>query len=218
MVQWNSNEVVPVDRFGRATLLSSGARRLVAGSRNSPLITDLRSVRNDAESVPSPVLIGGDVLLVEPVPEAMQVSGGLSLGEIESFLENVTIPARIACRRPDERLWMLSLWFRFQDGSLHCATSKQADVVEYLEHDSHVAFEVSTNDPPYRGVRGNGTASVADDPEKQLLRELLERYLGSTDGPLARKLLSGKRTEVTIAIDPSRVYGWDFSDRMQAND
>lgn len=43
---------------------------------------------------------------------------------------------------------MLSLWFKYRDGNLHCATSKGADVVWYLDHDEHVAFEVSTDAPP----------------------------------------------------------------------
>ena len=145
----------------------------------------------------------------------MQIRGNLDRAEIEQFLREVTIPVRIACHTPGDRLWMLSLWFRYADGCLHCATSKQAAVVGYLEHDDQVAFEVSTNHPPYRGVRGGGVASVRDDPEKALLRELLERYLGDTETPLGRRLLSEKREEVTISIDPSVVFGWDFTDRMK---
>jgi nitroimidazol reductase NimA-like FMN-containing flavoprotein (pyridoxamine 5'-phosphate oxidase superfamily) len=145
----------------------------------------------------------------------MEVRGDQSRDEVESFLENETIPVRIGCRTPSEGLWMLSLWFLYRDGRLHCATSKQADVVTYLDHDSCVAFEVSTNHPPYKGVRGRGTASVADDPEKELLRELLDRYLGTTDSSTGRRLLTENRDEVSIAIDPQHVFGWDFTDQMQ---
>jgi len=148
----------------------------------------------------------------------MNVRGALSLDEIETFLENATIPLRVACRTPGDRLWMLSLWFQYRDGQLRCATSKEADVVRYLEHDRHVAFEVSTNDPPYRGVRGHGSASVSDDPDKEVLRELLERYMDGTENALGRRLLSEERDEVTIAIEPGRVYGWDFSDRRGGSD
>lgn len=145
----------------------------------------------------------------------MEVRGSLDRDEIESFLESATIPVRIACRTPSEHLWMLSLWFRYRNGHLQCATARHADVVAYLEHDRRVAFEISTNDPPYRGVRGRGSASISDDPEKALLRELLERYLGDTDTPTGRRLLSDERDEVTITVDPELVYGWDFTERMQ---
>jgi nitroimidazol reductase NimA-like FMN-containing flavoprotein (pyridoxamine 5'-phosphate oxidase superfamily) len=113
---------------------------------------------------------------------------------------------------------MLSLWFLYRDGAFWCATSATADVVDYLAADDHVAFEISTNEPPYKGVRGNGTASVEPDDQKALLRELLERYLGGTDSGLADRLLSPDREEVTIRIDPDRLYTWDFSDRMPAAD
>lgn len=145
----------------------------------------------------------------------MQIRGDLELAAIEDFLTAQTIPIRIACHTPGEELWMLSLWFLYRDGLLQCATSKQADVVRYLDHDDGVAFEISTNEPPYRGVRGRGTASVHDDPEKALLRELLDRYLGGTDSSLGNRLLSEKREEVAIRIDPAVVFGWDFSERMQ---
>lgn len=146
----------------------------------------------------------------------MRVTGSWELAETRAFLTSEVgrVPIRLACRTPAGRLWMLSLWYRWRDGGLDCATSASADVIEYLKHDDGVAFEVSVNDPPYCGVRGAGTATVAPDEEKQLLRSLLERYLGGTDSSLAQRLLREEREEVHIRIDPARLYTWDFSGRM----
>ena len=144
----------------------------------------------------------------------MNIRGALDRATIEAFLEESRIPMRLACRTPAGNPWMLSLWFRYRDGDLLCATSAGADVVRYVEYEPTVAFEISTNDPPYKGVRGHGTATVGPDPDKALLRELAERYLGSTDTPLARRLLAEDREEVTIRIEPAVVYGWDFTERM----
>jgi nitroimidazol reductase NimA-like FMN-containing flavoprotein (pyridoxamine 5'-phosphate oxidase superfamily) len=99
-------------------------------------------------------------------------TGAWSRAEVAAFLEAATIPLRLACRTPAGRPWMLSLWFRF-DGRFHRATGAGADVVEHLEADPEVAFEVSTNDPPYRGVRGRGEATIEPDDRKDLLGELL---------------------------------------------
>jgi nitroimidazol reductase NimA-like FMN-containing flavoprotein (pyridoxamine 5'-phosphate oxidase superfamily) len=135
---------------------------------------------------------------------------------VAAFLSDVRVPVRLACRTPGGGLWMLSLWYRFEADAERfvCATAATADVVEYLRADPGVAVEVSTNDPPYRGVRGNGRATITADAEKAVLRDLLERYLGGTDSPLARRLLDPEREEVTIRIDPDRLYSWDFTDRM----
>lgn len=143
-----------------------------------------------------------------------KVTGDWSLAEATAYLEDATVPIRVACRTPAGGLWMLSLWYRFRDGRFEMATSASADIVSYLRADDAVTFEVSTNDPPYFGVRGAGTATIEPDEDKQTLRDLLTRYLGGTDTPLGQKLLSADRKEVRIVVDPSKLYTWDFSDRM----
>jgi nitroimidazol reductase NimA-like FMN-containing flavoprotein (pyridoxamine 5'-phosphate oxidase superfamily) len=144
----------------------------------------------------------------------VSVTGTWSRADVAAFLDDQTVPLRLGCRRPSGDLWMLSLWYRYREGSFECATAADADVVSYLAHDDAVSFEVSTNDPPYRGVRGNGTATVAPDEEKTVLRALVERYLGGTDGDLAQRLLAPSREEVRIRIDPDRLHSWDYSNRM----
>lgn len=143
-----------------------------------------------------------------------RLTGAWDAAETEAFLDSATVPLRLSCRTRGDALWMLSLWFLHREDAFWCATHADADVVDYLADDDRVAFEISTNEPPYRGVRGNGTATVAADPEKALLRELLERYLGGTDSDLAERLLSPERDEVKIKIDPDRLYTWDFTERM----
>lgn len=145
-----------------------------------------------------------------------EYTGVWSAAEAGEFLDRTAVPLRLACHTPTGRLWVLSLWYRYQDGVFHCATSSQAAVVRYLVEDPEVAFEVSTNQPPYAGVRGNGTARIETDPDKAVLRGLIDRYLGDTESPLADRLLADDRDEVTIHITPARLYSWDFTRRMQA--
>lgn len=131
---------------------------------------------------------------------------------VTAFLTDAVVPIRLACHRGEE-LWMLSLWYEY-DGAFHCATGADADVVRWLREDDAVAFEVSTNDPPYRGVRGNGTVTLTTDDGKSRLRSLMTRYLGGTDHELGKRLLQKEREEVHIEIRPAKLYSWDFSGRM----
>jgi nitroimidazol reductase NimA-like FMN-containing flavoprotein (pyridoxamine 5'-phosphate oxidase superfamily) len=147
-----------------------------------------------------------------------EVDGDWTADETATFLEDQRIPLRLACRTPRGGLWMLSLWYRYTDGTLECATGASAKIVRFLREDPGVAFEVSTNDPPYRGVRGAGTVSLTADEDKTLLRSLIERYLGGTDSELAETLLAPDREEVRITIDVERAYTWDFSGRMPATE
>jgi hypothetical protein len=56
---------------------------------------------------------------------------------------------------------------------------------------------------------------VESDPEKAVLRGLIDRYLDGDDSPLARSLLDPDREEVAIRIDPRRLHAWDYSGRMR---
>ena len=74
--------------------------------------------------------------------------------EADAFLRETTVPIRLTTHRPDGSLWLVALWYRYREGSFECATWANADVVRYLGNDAGVAFDVSANRPPYRGVRG----------------------------------------------------------------
>ncbi|AUX10222.1 pyridoxamine 5'-phosphate oxidase-related FMN-binding protein [Halalkaliarchaeum desulfuricum] len=140
--------------------------------------------------------------------------GSWTAEEVEDFLEEAKIPVRLATTRPDGSMWIVTLWFRYRDGSLECATQENSAVVRFLRNDPEVAFEVSTNQIPYRGIRGTGVTTVSTDSDKRVLRDLVDRYLGDTDSSLAKWLLSEDRSEVSIRIDMQDVYSWDYSDRM----
>ena len=143
-----------------------------------------------------------------------QYRGRWSEDEVDTFLAETVVPIRLATTRPDGSLWIVTLWYRHRDGVIECATPATADVVRFLDHDAAVAFDVSTNGMPYRGIRGSGIADVSPDPEKTVLGDLLERYLGGTESTLAESLLDEDRDEVRIRIEPRTIYSWDFADRM----
>jgi hypothetical protein len=142
------------------------------------------------------------------------ITGAWSAAQLGTFLEGSTIPMRIGCHHSSGGLWMVSLWYRWEDEAFHCATGRDATLTQFLEANDAVSFEVSTNRTPYLGVRGNGTAHVQPDEDKELLRGLIDRYLGSTESDLAQMLLATDREEVHIRIEPDRLYTWDFSERM----
>jgi hypothetical protein len=144
-----------------------------------------------------------------------EFSGVWSEDEVATFLKEVTIPIRIATRRWDGSLWPVTVWYRYQNGVFECATQATADLVRILKNNPAVGIDVSTNDTPYSGIRGAGTAILSQDGGEEVLRDLVQRYLGGTDSSLAQGLLSGDREEALIRIDPDEIYSWDYSDRMK---
>ncbi len=137
------------------------------------------------------------------------------LKKVSGYLREAQIPVRLACHTESGWPMVLSLWYLYEDGKLYCATQQSARVVAYLEHDTRCAFEVASERPPYCGVRGQGRATFDHERGGEILERLLKRYLGGTDGDLARMLLAKQENEVAIVIEPMKVFTWDFSQRMQ---
>ncbi|NIV49635.1 MAG: hypothetical protein GWN46_23985 [Gammaproteobacteria bacterium] len=75
---------------------------------------------------------------------------------------------------------------------------------------------MSVETPPYLGVRGTGVATLHDDRGEEILRVLIERYLGETDSKLTRFLLARADRETAMAIEPLTLVSWDYQKRMGA--
>lgn len=133
-----------------------------------------------------------------------------------TLLTDLTIPLRLSCLNQTGWPIILSLWYELgNDGLLYCATQESARVVRYIRRDNRCSFEVSVEDPPYKGVRGKATAVVDKTRGAEILERLLVRYLGNKSNPLASKLLAKSETEVAIVVRPTRLFYWDYTKRMQ---
>lgn len=137
--------------------------------------------------------------------------------DVARYLEQTRIPLRLAAVTESGWPLVLSLWFVLRRGSLWCATQRSAKIVRHLRADPRCAFEVAPEQPPYRGVRGQGRASLHPAHGKEILETLLDRYLGTTTSPLARQLLSKSDAEVAIEVKPVTLFSWDYSDRMKGS-
>lgn len=134
--------------------------------------------------------------------------------EIQRLLDETRIPVRLSCNGSSGCPVLASLWYLPEDGRLWCATQRSANVAKLLARDSQCAFEVSVESMPYRGVRGQGLATLHDDRGEEILLKLLDRYLGDSKSQLARSLLAQVATETAIAIEPKTIFSWDYTERM----
>jgi hypothetical protein len=101
------------------------------------------------------------------------------------------------------------------DGNLWCATQESSLLAQRITRDSRVGFEIAGDQPPYRGVRGTGTASILSEEAARILPALIERYQGAEHTSLSDWLLSRIDREVAIKITPTTFTSWDYSGRMQ---
>jgi hypothetical protein len=144
----------------------------------------------------------------------MNTKGPWSQNEIECFLDEARVPIRIACNGRSGHPVLASLWYLPEDGRLWCATQRNASVTMLLARDPQCAFEVSLETVPYRGLRGQGLATLHDDRGEEILSKLIQRYLGDSMPQLANSLLARVATETAIAIQPQTQISWDYVVRM----
>jgi len=134
---------------------------------------------------------------------------------IERFLHESLIPIRLACLSLQGAPLICSLWFCYDEGALWCATQADAHIAKLLRRSAKAGFEVAGDQLPYRGVRGQGRATLSTTDGPAVLLRLIDRYLGTRDSRFAQWLIARQASEVAIRIEPEWVTSWDFSARMQ---
>jgi nitroimidazol reductase NimA-like FMN-containing flavoprotein (pyridoxamine 5'-phosphate oxidase superfamily) len=133
---------------------------------------------------------------------------------IDKFLRTTVIPISLACNNKAGAPLICSLWYLYDDEVLWCATSQSASIVKFLEHESRCAFEIAPESMPYRGVRGQGQATMVAEQGPAVLLQLIDKYLGTRETEFAAWLIGRSADEVAIRIEPDWLNSWDFSSRM----
>lgn len=136
--------------------------------------------------------------------------------EVIQFLSESRTPLRLASMDDQGYPQITSLWYLIRNGCLLCCTQPQSVIARQLLSNPRVGLEVAVNDPPYRGVSGQGDARVVQGDAQALLSELAERYLPGRDPDLKKWLLSRAETEVILEVTPRHLTSWDFRARMTA--
>jgi nitroimidazol reductase NimA-like FMN-containing flavoprotein (pyridoxamine 5'-phosphate oxidase superfamily) len=147
---------------------------------------------------------------------SMQIKGAWSPKEVEDYLAVTVLPARISVISPNNWPIIVSLWFFYENGALHCATKNTSRVAQCLSRSNRCAFEIARDNAPYFGVRGQGKATLISENGDYILSRLADRYLGKVDSEFRSWLMSNTEKEIAIRIDPTSFYSWDYRKRMKA--
>lgn len=147
-------------------------------------------------------------------PEPPLLRGPWSSTEVAAYLRATVAPLRLAFPTSSGFPAIVSLWFLYDHPHFWCAVPSSSFVARCIVEDSRCAFEVATNEPPYRGLRGRALVRVAAREGEAVLRQLIDRYLGDDESRLAQWLLSRKGNEVALRPEPVVMTCWDYTERM----
>jgi nitroimidazol reductase NimA-like FMN-containing flavoprotein (pyridoxamine 5'-phosphate oxidase superfamily) len=105
---------------------------------------------------------------------AIDLSGPWKKPQIDEFLIGNNLPVRLSCNASDGFPRVISLWYQYANDTLFCVTHQSSKLITLLKNNNQVGFEISPNEPPYFGVRGQGTAQLQPLGESPILDDLLE--------------------------------------------
>ena len=139
----------------------------------------------------------------------------LNSKNIDEFISNSKIPIRIAFMKSPNVPAVISLWYVCNDDKIYCATQKSAKIVLYFKKNSTCGFEIASDKPPYKGIRGEGIIKILDETGAYVLDLLIEKYLGEKESKLSKFLRNNSKTEVALEITPKKIFHYDYSKRMK---
>ncbi len=73
--------------------------------------------------------------------------------QLKEFLVSSKIPMRVSVLDGDYPL-VCSVWFEYLDGKLVIVSHRESKLAKVLVSQRKCGFEIASNNPPYRGVRG----------------------------------------------------------------
>jgi general stress protein 26 len=146
---------------------------------------------------------------------AMPGMAGMTESEVDGFLEsklNVQLATIDEMGDPN----IQPLWFYYDKNvnELYVMTNGPTKKVQNVRSKPNVYFSVDDENFPYKGVKGKGTATIVEDPQRivPLVEKVNLKYLGTLDHPIAKMLIENARngTEILLKIKPKFFSTWDF--------
>jgi len=134
--------------------------------------------------------------------------------EINRIIPDLKIPIRVGFIKSNDVPAVISLWYVCNDSKIYCASQKTAKIVSYFKKNPLCGFEIAADKPPYKGIRGEGTARILNETGVYVLDLLIEKYLGEKESTLSKLLRNNSKTEVAIEITPQKIFHYDYSKRM----
>jgi len=139
--------------------------------------------------------------------------------EAEKFLESkLNLQLATIDEQGDPNIQPVWFYYDKDEEKLWINTSKFAKKTQNILKRSNIYFSIDDENPPVRGVKGKGIATIVDDLKivVPLGEKISLKYLGTLDHPIAKMISedSKKGGVVLVEISPKFFSTWDYG-KMQ---
>ena len=149
------------------------------------------------------------------IVNATSETPGMTSEEVERFLES-KLNLQMATTDEQGEPNIQPVWFYYDNNreKLLIITSKLAKKTQNLRNKPAVYFSIDDENLPYKGVKGKGTATIVEDPNRTVSEgdRISMKYLGTLDHPIAKMITerSKKGEELVIEISQKFFSTWDY--------
>ena len=134
--------------------------------------------------------------------------------EVRDFLFNSKLFARLGTIDEKGDPNVHPVWYYFDNGRVYFETGKDSKKVRNIRRRNNIYFCIDDTNPPYKGVRGKGTAFISEDISLNvpIAEKIMIKYTGSLDNNMAKFLMNSiKRGESVIIEISLHFYAtWDY--------
>ena len=153
--------------------------------------------------------------MIMKIVNATSEAPGMNKEEVERFLES-KLNLQLATTDDQGEPNIQPVWFYYdKDGEkVLITTSKLSKKTQNLRSKPAIYFSIDDENPPYKGVKGKGIATIVEDPNRTLSlgNKISMKYLGTLDHPIAKMISEGSKRgdNVAIEISPRFFSTWDY--------
>jgi PPOX class probable F420-dependent enzyme len=135
--------------------------------------------------------------------------------EAEKFLESkLTLQLATTDEKGEPNIQPVWFYYDKDEGKLLIITSKVAKKTQNLRNRPTIYFSIDDANPPYKGVKGKGNATIVEDPNRIVpqAEKISIKYLGALDHPAAKEMADRSKNGegILVEISPKFFSTWDF--------
>jgi PPOX class probable F420-dependent enzyme len=133
----------------------------------------------------------------------------------EKFLESkLTLQLATTDEKGEPNIQPVWFYYDKDEGKLLIITSKVAKKTQNLRNSPTIYFSIDDANPPYKGVKGKGNATIVEDPNRIVpqAEKISIKYLGTLDHPAAKEMADRSKNGegILVEISPKFFSTWDF--------
>lgn len=143
----------------------------------------------------------------------------MDMEEVDKFLESkLNLQLATTDNQGDPNIQPVWFYYDKDNNKLLINTSSSAKKTQNIQKRSTIYFSIDDENPPVRGVKGKGVATIITDLDLviPMSDKISLKYLGTLDHPIAKMISEGsKKGEVVLVeIVPKFFSTWDYG-KMQ---